>query len=83
MALTQETNLKLVATTITALSALIQLKDSPSVKNLQGSIKGLIDQLTPTLPRRADGQPWTPDDIHAAAKEARSWFQAVVDRSEK
>ena len=77
------TNLKLVATTVTALSALIELKDNPAVKDLRDSISSLIDELTSGLPVRTDGQPWSDEDIHAAAREARSWFQSVIDRAAK
>jgi hypothetical protein len=41
----------------------------------------LAAQLTPDLPKKDDGTPWTVEDVQAAADEARSVWQQVADDS--
>lgn len=49
---------------------------------LKDAVDALIAQLTPTLPAKADGTPWTEADVAAAAEAARQpWANVRAQNS--
>ena len=47
--------------------------------SFDAAVKALAVTLTPQLPAKADGTPYTVDDIHAAAEAARApWLRIAA-----
>lgn len=66
---------------LSAIAALLNLRDSAVVGELKTAVNDLVAKLTPQLPAKPDGTPWTDEDVHLAAAQAAAPWQSVKDET--
>jgi hypothetical protein len=75
---------KLTATQVSqvfsGIASIAHALEDGGVQNFKATVSQLVEQLKPVLPENADGTPFSDDQIHEAAIEARKPFQNVIDR---
>ena len=63
-----------------AAGLLLDPKLHQNVTNLKEAVNALLAELTPDLPEKADGKPWTQEDVDALADDIISRNEAIKAR---